>query len=151
MKRILSFVFVFFLLAALSLTALAEETDVSAAENDDGFYIEEMPEFGEADEIIFPQEEADAPTDTPADESNAEDGETSEAESLPQTDPVKENVQDAGESALTEAPPTPETAKTTSETNYLPVIIIVAVLVAGVTIILLIRKRKTTEHKHLQK
>ncbi len=146
-KKLLVAVLSVLLAAGLGGRALA--TDAGEPEDSEGFSIEEMPEFGAADEIVFPPDEP-APTAEPT----PEPAETADVtEPTQETKPAPEPTQEAKptpdtlteESAETDAPSAPEATPTPSEQNKIPVIWIAAGLTAVVIAALLLRKRKPAD------
>ena len=141
MKRILCLALVFYLLAASALMAQADGSDTG---DDGGFTIEEQPEYGQVDEIYFPDEETQmpAPTVEPA------------TTKPPQTEPPQETPTPE-EGGGTPAPssaqeqktpaPEPQPNRAASELrDNLPVMIVVAVVALSALAAALVKKRKTT-------
>lgn len=129
------------------MTALAEESAVTAAEAEEGFIIEELPAFGEEDQLIFPEEEPAAPAPTPE---PADAPEPAEEVRAPEEDPPEDPPEDGAEAAEA-ASPAPAEDPGAAGQNTLPVIIIIAaVLAAGVIAVTAVRKRKPANRAHLK-
>lgn len=147
MRKLITILLVFLFMIALSLPAMA----VEGGQDDEGFYVEELPAFGEDDELIFPTEETPMPEPveeaTTVQESDGEDSSADE-QSL-QNDPVKETTEEE-ENRNAESLSPLETELTPSENHILPVIIVAVLLAVGVTVVL-IKKRKPKEHRHLDR
>ena len=141
MKKVISIMLALLLAVPLCVPVLAAEMDAAEIEDGDGFYIEEMPEYGQVDEIFFPEEEA--PAAEPASEPAEEPGSSREDEP-PQTEAVSENTPEAGERGEV-AFPTPEPAPASSVHNYFPVIAIAAVLAAIVIAAVIVKKRRSAQ------
>ena len=143
MKRIISIILGFLLLATLALTALAED-----GQGEGGFYIEELPSFGEDDELYFPEEETQMPAQT------AEPTTTQPSQTTPPNEtstpeeaggtPAPSSSEEQTTPAPTPAPePQPNRAASELRDN-LPVMIVVAVVALSALAAALVKKRKTT-------
>lgn len=149
MKKLIILTLALLLLAGIS---------VSAAEGggmEDGFSIEEMPEFGAVDELVFLPEETIPPAETAPlpgqDGSPKEDPTEPGAESLTsraeESSPSPEEAADsgAGKSSPDEEAKLPDSAPgAAGQTNAPVVITVVVVLAAGAVTVMLLRKNKDT-------
>lgn len=153
MKRILCLALVFCLSISAGLTARA---DGNEGADDDGFTIEELPEFGQTDEIYFPSEETGAPVTDPQPPVSAPPAQTQP----PQTDPPQETTPTPEEAGGTPAPSSAQEQTTPAPTpapepqpkraasglrDNLPVMIVVAVVALSAIAAALVKKRKATK------
>ena len=152
MKTLVSFVLSFLLLTAVCMTAAADPNGPEAA-NDDGFYIEEMPEFGQTDVLTFPEEQTAAPVTAPQPAAPANPVETQPAQTVPpmQTHKPEEAGGTPAPSSAQEPTPAPTPApepqpnRAASELrDNLPVMIVVAVVALSALAAAVVKKRKTT-------
>ena len=109
---------------------------LEGSETEEGFYIEELPAFGEEPEITFSE---DVPQGTEP-EAEPEAGQEIEPETEPEAEQETTEGDTAPEEDLTET--LPEAQETPGQNNN-PVILVIAVLAAGALIVLLAVKRKT--------
>ncbi len=141
LKKIITVMVIPLLIGLLGLTAYAEE----GTDPGNGFYMEELPEFGQVNEIVFTD-----PDSSPSElvtESNtgpaAPEEVTTSEESQPETQPaLAEITTDPAEDA---SPAAPETKTEASGNNNLPAMIAAAALAIGAAAIYLIKK-----HKHVE-
>ena len=152
MKQSISIVLAVLLLIAFGLTAMAED----AASDESGFSIEELPAFGEENEVVFLPDES--PEANPTAELSAEPELTSENEKAqdensnenhsPQEEPAAESRAEEGESETIASSPAPENETISSKQNNYPVIIIAAVLAACAILFVIVNKRKPTKRRN---
>ena len=142
------------ILLALLLTVIFCITVVTAEDGDDGFSIEEMPEFGQTNEVYFPEEETYAPVNGPQTAEPTIPVETQSAQTAPPTQtptPEEAGGKTAPSSAQDPTPaptpaPEPQPNRAASELrDNLPVMIVVAVVALSALAAALVKKRKTTK------